>query len=473
MQHPAKRRFAGPAGALAAAAALALTAAPAQADQGLRPLHTVQVSVGVGGAKPNGQSQSGAVSADGRYALFTSAATDLVAQPSTSQGGTDAYVRDLDTNRTERVSLADDGSALGGTSSGTAISADGRFVAFETDAPGVVPGAPAPGRVNVYVRDRRTGHTDLVSAPHGAPDTDLGHYAWAASISADGRYVAYVSDRTDLVGPAKAAGEQLTTPNHDSTVYLTDRWTHTTRVVSATAAGTAARGESVNATISADGRYVGFSSNAPDLFIPGAPHRTATTPQLSLGQMIQGTYYVYDTTTRAIVPTSYDTSGQVTTGATLDATLSPSGRYVVYGLSVPVGAPDSGQYENQIFARDLKKGTLIPLTAGLPGTVSTAGSDSPQVTADDHWVYFDSFATNLVPGPKQHDRFDVYRYDLNTGRVERITDAPDGSPGNGDSDLPHVDAHGRTVLFESTSRNLVPGQNGPAEPSNIQVFAKH
>ncbi|MFE3880837.1 hypothetical protein ACFXPX_41435 [Kitasatospora sp. NPDC059146] len=485
--HPAKRRFAGPATALAAAAALALTAAapalataPAQAGQETRRSATVPVSVTPNGAQANSQAQSGAVSADGRSAVFTSAATDLVAQP--SKGGTDAFLRDLGDGRTERVDLSDDGSALSGVTVGVAVSADGRYVAFDTTAANVVPGAPAPGRENVYVRDRLTGHTRLVSAPQGTPDPDPGHSASAPSMSADGRYVAYVSDRTDLVpaaapAPAPAAtttdsGERLRLPNYDSNVYLTDLWTHTTRVVSATAAGAASRGQSVNPTISADGRTVGFSSNATDLGVTGAPaHRADPAPSPASGRMRAGTYYTYDVRSHAVLPVSYDPAGQVSPDATLDATLSPSGRYAVYGLTVPVGAPGGDRYQDQLFARDLHTGVLIPLTAGLPGTVSTATSDSAQVTGDDHWAYFDSSATNLVPGA-QHEHWDVYRYDLRTGRVERVSDAADGSLGNGDSTTPHVDAHGGTVLFESTSRNLVAGPSSPPAPADHQVFAR-
>lgn len=416
--HRVKRRFAGPATALAAAAALALTAAPAQADQDARQVATVPVSIATNGAEANSQAQSGAVSADGRY------------------------------------------------------------VAFDSTAANVVPGAPAPGRENIYVRDRLTGHTQLVSAPQGTPDPNRSHSASAPSMSTDGRYVAYVSDRTDLLAPAATTantantGEQLSRPNFDSNVYLTDLRTHTTRVVSATFDGAASQGQSVNPTISADGRTVGFSSNAGDLGVTDSPARRAdAAPPLPGGKMRAGTYYTYDVRSRAIVPASYDPAGHVSLDASLDATLSPSGRYAVYGLTVPVGATGGNQYQDQIFARDLRKGTLIPLTAGLPGTVSTATSDSAQVTGDDHWVYFDSSATNLVPGA-QHEHWDVYRYDLHTGRIERISDAANGSLGNGDSITPHVDAHELTVLFDSSSRNLAAGPSGPPEPADYQVFAR-
>ncbi|MEV7598969.1 hypothetical protein AB0O91_16450 [Kitasatospora sp. NPDC089797] len=475
--HPVRRRFAGPATALAAAAALALTAAPvqAQAGQDARRFATVPVSVAPGGAEANSQSQSGAVSADGRFAVFTSGATNLVAQP--SKGGYDAFLRDFTDGHTERVNLADDGSALDGVTVDVAVSADGRYVAFDSTAAHVVPGVPAPGRANIYVRDRLTGHTRLVSAPQGTPDPVTSHSTSAPSMSADGRYVVYTSNRTDLVAPAPTpatpatAGEQLARPNFDSNIYLTDLWTHTTRVVSATAAGTASQSQSVNPTISADGRTVGFLSNASDLGVTTTARRADPPPPLPGGKMRTGTFYTYDVRSRAIAPAGYDPSGQVSSDAGLDATLSPSGRYAVYGLTVPVGAPGSNQYQDQVFARDLHKGTLIPLTAGLPGTVSTASSDEPQVTGDDHWVYFDSSAANLVPGP-QHQHWDVYRYDLHTGRVERLTDAADGSLGNGDSMTPHVDAHGGTVLFQSSSRNLVAGPSGPPEPADYQVFAR-
>ncbi|RKT19566.1 WD40 repeat protein [Streptomyces sp. 1114.5] len=497
------RWFAGGGSVLAAVAVLAATAAPAQADPA--PRGTVRVSVGLDGAAPNNQSQSHGVSADGRYALFTSWATNLVEQPAKS--GRDAYVRDLRTGRTERVNLADDGSALNGFTDYVAINADGRYVAFESDADNVLPGMQVQGRTEVYLRDRRTGRTELVSGGLTSADTDRFHASYAPSISADGRYVAFVSSRTDLV-PALPGGvgdgadaPSLTRPyTWDYNIYVLDRRTGTTRLVSLGADGRPGDSMSLNPTISADGRTIGFTSFAGNLLpaartparaetalaSPGArvadveqaPGTASALPRnarqgqakANLARPTTGAYYTYDVHSGRIAAASLDLDGKLGS-ASFDATISPDGRRAVYALPEPGGSTNGHRYHLVLYVRDLRKGTVTKVSGGLPGTTSVGTSDHGSVTADNRWIYFSSAADNLVPGP-QHPGWDVYRQDLRTGRTERVATAPDGSLGNGSSVDPFVDAHGRTVVFGSTSGNLVAGSAGPAA-GDYQVFARN
>ncbi|MFJ9454315.1 TolB family protein [Kitasatospora sp. NPDC101447] len=487
------RRSAGAAGLLAAAAVLAATAAPAQAAP--VPRGTVQVSVGVNGAAPDNQSQSKGISADGRYALFTSWATNLVEQPAKS--ARDAYVRDLRTGRTERVNLADDGSALNGFTDYAAINADGRYVAFESDAENVLPGMQVQGRTEVYVRDRRTGRTELVSGGLTSGDTDRFHASYAPSISADGRYVAFVSARTDLVPGLGADAPSLARPyTWDYNIYVTDRWTGRTRLVSLGVDGKPGDSMSLNPTISADGRTVGFTSFASNLVPAGqspaaraatAPAAAAdvepapgTAPALprsareglaapNLALPTTGAYYTYDVDSGRISAASLDLDGKLGF-ASFDATISPDGRRAVYALPEPGGSTNGHRYHLVLYVRDLRKGTVTKVSGGLPSTTSVGTSDHGSITADNRWIYFSSAADNLVAGP-QHPGWEVYRQDLRTGRTERVATAPDGSFGNGSSTDPFVDAAGDAVVFGSTSGNLVAGTAGPAT-ADAQVFAR-
>ncbi|MFJ8623140.1 TolB family protein [Kitasatospora sp. NPDC093550] len=501
------RWLVGAGSVLAAAAVLAAVAAPAQAAP--VPPATVQVSVGLNGAVPDNQSWSHGVSADGRYALFTSWATNLVAQP--AKTARDAYVRDLRTGRTERVNLAADGSALSGFTDYVGINADGRYVVFESDAENVVPGLQVQGRTEVYLRDRATGRTELISGGLTGADTDKFHASYAPSISANGRYVAFVSARTDLVPgmPGGAATPSLATPSlarpytWDYNIYVTDRWTGTTRLVSLGADGKPGDSMSLNPTISADGHTVGFTSFASNLLpaaqtpapaapapataSPAAPAPAAadvepapgTAPALprsareglaksNLALPTTGTYYTADLRTGRISAASIGPDG--TPGAaSFDATISPDGRRAVYALPEPGGSTNGHRYHLVLYVRDLRTGAVTKVSGGLPGTTSVGTSDHGRITADNRWIYFSSAADNLVAGP-QHPGWDVYRQDLRTGRTERVSTAPDGSFGNGSSVDPFVDAHGDTVVFGSTSGNLVGGSTGPA--GDYQVFAR-
>ncbi|MFF2045324.1 hypothetical protein ACFVVX_33405 [Kitasatospora sp. NPDC058170] len=488
------RWLVGSGGILAATAVLVATAAPAQA--GPAPRGTVQVSVGFNGAVPDSQSWSQGVSADGRYALFTSWATNLVSQPAKS--ARDAYVRDLRTGRTERVNLSDDGNALDGFTDYVAINADGRYVAFDSEAADVVAGKQVQGRDEVYVRDRWTGRTELVSGGLTSTDTDRFHGSYAPSISANGRYVAFTSSRTDLVPDLQGGDPSLSRPyTWDYNIYVTDRWSGKTRLVTRGVDGKPGDGMSLNPTISADGRTVGFTSLAGNLLPAGqtpalaAPAAGAAAPadvelapgiapavprsvregvaQPSLARPTTGAYYTYDVGSGRISAASLDLDGNLGY-ASFDATISPDGRRAIYALPEPGGSTHGHRYHTVLYVRDLGKGTVTKISGGLPGTSSVGSSDHGRITADNRWVYFSSAADNLVAGP-QHPDWDVYRHDLRTGRTERVATAPDGSLGNGSSIDPSVDARGETVVFGSTSGNLAAGTGGPATADN-QVFAR-
>src|SRR5438132_1692287 len=161
---------------------------------------TERVSVASGGTtEGNDTSLGSALSADGRFVAFDSAATDLVAGD--TNGVSDVFVHDRQTGTTERVSVASDGTQGNNASSYPALSADGRFVAFDSDATNLVAG-DTNGATDVFVHDRQTGATERVSVTSGGGTQGNGNsggfFAFPA-LSADGRFVAFQSDATNLV----------------------------------------------------------------------------------------------------------------------------------------------------------------------------------------------------------------------------------------------------------------------------------
>ncbi|WP_436528158.1 hypothetical protein [Actinoplanes sp. HUAS TT8] len=213
---------------------------------------TSRVSVSSTGAQADGFSAfSVALSADGRYVLFDAEATNLV--PGDTNGFSDVFLHDRATGRTTRVSVAGDGGQANHLSRSPAISDDGRYVAFESFAGNLVPG-DTNGFSDVFLRDRRTGQTTLVSRTRaGTPGQGN---AFAPSISADGRLIAFMSDAPGLV-----AGDDDALVG----VFVRDRLAGRTTPASVAASGGPADDHANSASISADGRYVVFSSPATDL----------------------------------------------------------------------------------------------------------------------------------------------------------------------------------------------------------------
>jgi archaellum component FlaF (FlaF/FlaG flagellin family) len=169
---------------------------------------TQRVSVATGGTQGNGDSFIPAISADGRYVTFQSIASNLV--PGDTNSTFDVFVRDRRSGTTQRVNVATDGTQANGDSFSLAISADGRYVTFQSIASNLVPG-DTNDRTDVFVRDLRSGTTQRVSVATGGTqangDSDI------PAISADGRYVAFESGASNLV-----PGDT----NHSEDVFVRD-----------------------------------------------------------------------------------------------------------------------------------------------------------------------------------------------------------------------------------------------------------
>jgi Tol biopolymer transport system component len=218
---------------------------------------TERVSVDSNGTQADKFSDSPSISADGRYVAFESFATNLV--PGDTNGTYDVFVHDRQLGTTERVSVDSNGAQANSSSGPTSsISADGRYVAFASAASNLVPGDTNDAS-DVFVRDRLLGTTERDSVDSAGAQGNGPYGSGSPSVSADGRYVVFASESTNLV-PGDTNGT--------NDIFVRDRLLGTTERVSVDSAGAQANSDSSYPSISADGRYVGFTSNASNL-VPG------------------------------------------------------------------------------------------------------------------------------------------------------------------------------------------------------------
>jgi hypothetical protein len=334
---------------------------------------TIRINVDTTGGEPvAGASYNPAVSGDGRYVAFDSGSSSLVTGDTNATY--DVFVRDTVSNTTTRVSVDSAGIQANNTSTFPAISADGRYVAFVSIATNLVPGGTS-GDAHIYVHDRDTGATSLVSVDSGSTEGNDG--SGPADISGDGRYVAFESRATNLV----PGGTNQTTWQH---IFVHDRDTGTTSLVSADSAGNDADTGSGDPTISHDGRYIAFTSYATNL-VTGDTNATYDV-------------FVRDTVSNTTTRVSVDSAGNQGTSTSYRTAISGDGRYVAFNSFSPNLVVNDGNGFRDIFLHDRNTGVTSRVSVDEAGGEANSHSNYPLVSADGRYVAFTTFANNLVAG---------------------------------------------------------------------------
>jgi Tol biopolymer transport system component len=321
----------------------------------------------------------------GRYVAFASDASNL--DRGDTNGQVDVFVRDVWEGRTRRVSLSTSGvQANYLTGWGTvAVSGDGGRVVFDSGATNLVPG-DSNGAFDIFVHDVRTSRTERVSVGPGGRQGNF--ESPLASISADGRYVAFQSVADNLVeGDTNGVGD----------VFVRDLKRGVTRRVSLSSTGAQGDGFSglgnINQiAISADGRFVVFLSQASNL-VPGD---TNEEPDVFVRDVRRGI-------TRRV---SVSSTGQEANGLTLAPSISATGRFVVFVSAANLTSEGTNGFV-QVYIRDRRKGTTRLVSAGTASELSEAGAVTPQVSMDGARVSFGSSSTNLVTG-KRTNNADIF-----------------------------------------------------------------
>ena len=332
------------------------------------------------------------------------------------------------------------------------VSADGRFVAFESAA-ALVP-ADQNRSVDIYVLDRSTGRLTLESA---VTDATAGHGTRHPRLSGNGRYLVFTSAAHNPAGQPMADVRPQ--------VLLRDRWAGTTTLVSRTRAGTPANGRSGHADISDDGGTIVFDSVATDL-VEG--HRNGHGSDV----------YAFDLRSHGVARVSVDANGaQPTAGSSFAPIVSGDGRYVVFVSSAPLDGVFSRRRSGRkaegvrhVYLRSLNSGFIRRISRAPVADDADGPSFHPAVSGDGRLVAFVSQATNLVPRDRNRVA-DVFLHDVHTGETTLVSRNARGGSATGTSRHPALSADGRLVAFVSDAADLDCAGRCPNQLPDLNLVA--
>jgi Tol biopolymer transport system component len=333
------------------------------------------------------------------------------------------------TGTTERISWAAGGGQTNGESRRASVSTDGRFVAFESDASNLVANDNNDAS-DIFVYDRHTGATERVSLHSNGTQANFGSYS--PVISADGRYVAFHSSATNLVNNDF---------NNVSDVFWHDRVTKETLRVSFGAFGQPTDA-SYGPSISADGRYVAFWSYAPNL-VAGDTNARADV-------------FLWDRVNLGVVRVSVSSGGTQGNGHSRFPSISHDGHAIAFESDASNLVPGDNNNLTDVFVRDRNVSQTVRVSVRSDGQESNGDSFEAAISGNGHWVVFTSLASNLVPhNPNLYP--DVYIHYRHGPLTEVASLGPGAAAANHRSQQPAIGWDGRYVAFTSTATNLVDG----------------
>ena len=384
------------------------------------------------------------------------------------------------------------GTQFSGWSQYPCISGDGTTVAFVT-------GADDPDRpfmqypADVLIRSQETGRLISVKASAGLPE-EYAVFTYP-SLSGNGRYCAFVA------GPHVTKTNSFYGETGIRQIFVFDRETGETTCVSAAPDGSPGDADSEHPIISADGRYVTFSSWAgnlvendttgnEDVFVYDL--QTGETTRITAGNRSSGPssisgyggmvvfasvafdlvegdtngetdIFTYNRLTGNTTRVSVSSDGREGDSSSVSPDISTDGRFVSFRSWATNLVEDDKNGVDDVFVHDCLTDRTSRIRAAAPGTVERGWSRSPPLSGDGRYAAFESVAENLVGGDTNRME-DVFVYDTETGETTLISAASDGTPGNGNSNAPDISREGRYVVFVSEASNLVEGdENGYAD----------
>jgi Tol biopolymer transport system component len=387
------------------------------------------------GDPPSGASDSPSISADGRYVAFLSAADNLLDGDATKDpnGYTDVFVRDTQTGTNRLVSSAPNHDPANGDATEVDISAGGRYVAFVSEATNLLSDDANQELSDVFRFDLQTGALTLVSR-RGAAGAQGDGVSWNVSISDDGSKVAFTSSSTNLVASDS---------NKVSDTFVRDVPGAVTTLVSRNSNGKLANGLSTNAGISGNGAFVAFESTATNL--------------VSKDTNGKRDVFLKNLSTSNVIRMSVANDEQQAKGTSSFYDVSDTGRYVVFASDADnLIASDTNQLRD-IFVRDKADATTV--RASRRGSTEANGvSYGAAISPDGAFVAFTTQATNLggAMADGNGTLADVFEFELATKTLRLVSLDAAGGWADGASFDPSY-ASSSTVAFSSMATDLVAG----------------
>jgi hypothetical protein len=326
----------------------------------------------------------------------------------------------------------DSSGALGNTLSDRAsVSRDGKYVAFSSAASNLVSG-DTNGLRDIFLRNIGTGATTRVSVSTGGNEANAA--SWFSKVSYDGRYVVFSSTASNLVSSDS---------NDYYDVFLRDTVNGTTELISQATAGTQGNqwsGGDSGLDISRDGRFVVFSAAASNLVAGDTGNRMDV--------------FVRDRKLNTTTMLSVSASGTQGNGDSQFPAISCEGTHITFNSSSTNLVPSDTNGATDVFYVDRLAGFAIT-------NITTAGNDvsgGSSISCSGEIIGYTTAATNLVSGDT-NNRLDVLAYDVNSATTELISKSTSGALGNDNSSFPSVSADGRYVSFQSSSYTLATNSN--------------
>ncbi len=398
------------------------------------PGDTERVSIANDGTQADNKSNIGSFSFNGRYAAFSSFASNLVTNDTNDTS--DIFVYDRQNDTIERISVADNGSEGNSYSYHPSISNDGRFVTFHSLASNLVTN-DSNNSWDIFLYDRTSHHIERISVANNGNQGN--NHSYVPSISGDGRFVAFESHASNLV---------TNDTNIKKDIFVYDRRSRHIELISIADNGSQANSHSIEPSISADGRFVAFVSYASNL-VPNDTNNKAD-------------IFVYDRQTGHIERVSVASDGSQGNNYSQNPSISGDGRFVTFESYASNLVSNDTNRSGDVFVYDRQTGSIKRISVADNGTQGNYSSFNPSISNNGRFISFASDAFNLIDNDTNF-KYDIFVYDMLNQHIERISVASDGTESNDDTEFSTISPDGKFVMFSSKASNLVSNDTNGGE----------